>query len=428
MKTGVGLIGCGTVGTGVVKLLASGAKNIQDRTGVSLFLAAVCDKDSDRLKEAGVDPKLVVSDAAELIHHEDVDIVIELIGGTTAAYDLTCEALSAGKPVVTANKALIAVHGQELFTRARKAGTCMAFEASVCAGVPVIASLRDSMVANEVTGILGIVNGTSNYILTRMAREGATYDVALAEAREKGYAEADPTFDVEGIDSAHKLAILSRIAFGANIDFEDIYTEGITRITPEDIKYAEGFGYTVKLLAVARDNGALDMRVHPALLPADHALSFVDGALNAVCFTGDSTGNITLYGLGAGQGPTASAIVADLIEVASGKAQITFKSMRAFAEDLPRRETVKIEDIEVRYYARFSVADNPGVLSRITGILGENNISISSVIQAERHTVKAIPIVMMTYHASERDFRRAVAAIDELDVVKEPSIYLRVEQ
>ena len=428
MKAGIGVVGCGTVGAGVADILRSKSEYLRDTAGVDLRLVAICDKDKKKLKGAGGKGVSLESDWEAVIQNNEVDIVVELIGGTNAAFDISCRALEAGKPVVTANKALIATRGVDLFAAARKADTCMAFEAAVCAGVPVIAALRDALVSNNVTAVLGIVNGTSNYVLSRMAKEGATYKEALKEAKSQGFAEADPTLDVEGIDSAHKIAILSRIAFGADFDFDSIYTEGITCITPQDIEYTRRFGYVVKLLAVGRNDGALDIRVHPALLPEDHLLSFVDGPLNAVCLTGDAAGDIVLQGTGAGRMPTASAVVADIVDVALGRAAATFKNLKAFASDVPRKEPVGIENVETRYYVRFSVVDKPGVLAKIAGVLGRHDISIASVIQMERDAVKAVPLVMMTHQARERDMRGAMDEIDRFEVVREPGLYIRVER
>jgi homoserine dehydrogenase len=425
-EANVGLIGFGTVGTGVVKILGERAGELKDRTGVDLRLAGVYDSDPERLKGAEAAGAKAAGSADEVI--DEADVVIELIGGTDAAFEITRKVLEAGKPVVNANKALIATRGSELFSIARKNNTCMAFEASVCGGVPVIAALRDGLASNRISSVLGIVNGTSNYVLTKMTRESWTYEHALGDAQKRGYAEADPTLDVEGIDSAHKIAILSRIAFGVAFDFDTVYTEGITRITPQDIHYAEEFGYVVKLLAVARHDGALDVRVHPALLPRDHPLAFVDAALNAVCITGDVAGTVMLHGKGAGQMPTAGAVVSDLVDVLLGRASATFAHMKAFSDRVDAGAPVGMEDVETRYYARFMVDDQPGVLSMISGILGKNNISIASVIQMERDVVKAVPVVMMTHHARERDMRAAVKEIDRNDVVRESCFYMRVEQ
>ncbi len=427
-KAGIGIVGCGTVGAGVAEILKERSGSLRDRTGVELRLAAVCDKDKSRLKDPVLKGIPSAKDAGAVIENPAVDIVVELIGGTDAAYDITCRALEAGKPVVTANKALIAVRGSEIFAAARKTDTCVAFEASVCGGVPVLAALRDGLVSSNVSAVRGIVNGTSNYVLTKMAKAGASYEKALDEAKQHGFAEADPTLDVDGVDSAHKIAILSRIAFSADFDFDSIYTEGITRIAPQDIKYAREFGYVIKLLAIGRNDDPLDIRVHPALLPEDHPLSFVDGALNAVCLSGDAAGDILLQGAGAGRMPAAGAVIADIIDVALGRAAATFESFKAFSQDVPRKEPVGIEDIETRYYARFSVADKPGVLSKISGILGEHNISISSVIQMERDAVKAVPVVMMTHNARERDMREAMETIDKIESVREPGLYIRAEQ
>ncbi len=427
-KAGIGIIGCGTVGTGVAKILKGRSDSLRDKVGVELRLAAVCDRDQGRLSDPALEGIPSVEDANSVIENPAVDIVIELIGGTDSALDITLCALKAGKPVVTANKALIATRGSEIFTAARAANTCVAFEASVCGAVPVLAAIRDGLAANNVTAVRGIVNGTSNYILTRMANADASYDEALDGAKRHGFAESDPTLDVEGIDSAHKIAILSRLAFGVDFDFDSIYTEGITRITPQDIKYAREFGYAVKLLAIGRNDGSLDIRVHPVLLPKKHPLAFVDGVLNAVCLSGSDAGDISLQGAGAGQMPTAGAVVADIIDVALGRTAATFESLKIFSENVPQKELVGIENIETRYYTRFSVVDKPGVLSGISGIFGEHNISIASVLQMERDAGKEVPVVMMLHSARERDMRKAVEAINKIEAVGEPGLYMRVEQ
>jgi homoserine dehydrogenase len=386
------------------------------------------DLDTSRRKEAGVPEDRFTTDASRIVDANDIDVVVELIGGTSIARDLTLQALASGKSIVTANKALLASHGPELYAKALETGAGLSFEASVAGGIPVILALRDGLAANKVEQILGIVNGTANYILTRMSRDGMTYGDALAQAQNNGYAESDPSFDVNGTDSAHKLAILAAIAFGKQVKLDDIYVEGIEKLTPADIGFAAGMGYTVKLLAVgkpARD--ALELRVHPAMIPNTHPLASVSGVFNAVCATGSAVGDTMFYGQGAGRWPTASAVVADLIDLGLGRTQPAFRRLAERLSRAPTAKVLNIGDLEGRYYLRLQALDLPGVLAAVAKILGDHRISLASVLQQERKEGEVVPLVMMTHGAVESNLRNAVDEIDAMDVIKGKTLVVRVE-
>jgi homoserine dehydrogenase len=342
------------------------------------------------------------------------------------AREMILRALRKGKHVVTANKAVLAVHGNEIFAEAAEHGVQVGFEASVAGGIPIIKVVREGLVANNVSSIYGIINGTANYIMTKMTGEGAEFEAVLAEAQRLGYAEADPTFDIEGVDAAHKLAILASLAYGIPLSFDEVYTEGITKVSSLDIEFAGELGYKVKLLAIAKvSDGEVELRVHPTMVPDDYLISKVDGVFNAVYVRGDAVGETMYYGRGAGDMPTASAVVADVAEIAQGIRGGGSTPMFRVS-DAPMKIR-KIDDIRSKYYFRFSALDRPGVLSRISGIFGENNISIASVIQKERKAGEAVPLVILTHTATERDIRRAVEEIDRLDVVSAATRYIRVE-
>ncbi len=418
---GVGLIGWGTVGCGVIQVLRENAEIIEKRLGVPIHLKRVADIDLERQRPVSPPREMLTTRADDILEDPEIDIVVELIGGLTAAKSVVCKALENKKHVVTANKALLAHDGNELFQIARRNNRSIAFEASVAGGIPLIKSLREGLAANKIETIFGILNGTSNYILTRMTEQGISFEEALREAQAKGYAEADPTLDVGGGDAAHKLAIAASIAFGAPIRLDSVYTEGITRIDPVDIQFGEEFGYQLKLLAIARNtDGRVEMRVHPTLIPSNHVLAGVKGAYNAVHIRGNAVGNIMLYGLGAGMLPTGSAVVSDLMDLARDiigntpdrVPHLGFRCDRL--EDLPVKP---IADVNTCYYFRFAALDRPGVLSKISGILGENQISIAAVIQKGREVEGAVPIVMLTHEALERNVRRAMSEIESLDVV-----------
>ncbi len=431
MKTfNVGLIGMGTVGTGVAKILLEKDSPLLEKLDCVPVLKGVADANPDVKKKLNLPPEvLFTNDAKSLINNPDIQVVVELIGGLHPAKEIITESLEKGKDVVTANKMLLALHGTELFSKARQCGKSISFEASVGGGIPIIAALRDGFIANRIESILGIVNGTTNYILTKMTKENVKYHDALAEAQKMGYAEKDPTMDVDGIDSSHKLAILAKIGFGVDFDYKHIYCEGIGAVDLSDVWYAHELGYTLKLLAIAKKtNGCIELRVHPTLLLHDHPLSSVNGVFNAICIRGSAVGETMLYGRGAGQMPTASAVVADLVDVALGRAGITFHAMKPFSGTCERAPITDIHRIKTRYYLRFSVVDKPGVLAKICGILGNNDISIASVIQHKAKESSNVPLVMMTHLAEEGNLQKSLAEIKRLDVIKDHTRLLRVEE
>ncbi len=431
MKTfNVGLIGMGTVGTGVAKILLEKDSPLLEKLDCIPVLKGIADSNPDVKNKLNLSPEILfTNDAKVLLNNPDIQVVVELVGGLHPAKEIIMTALEKGKDVVTANKMLLALHGSELFSKARQHGKSISFEASVGGGIPIIAALRDGFIANRIESIFGIVNGTTNYILTKMTKENVKYSDALAEAQKLGYAEKNPTMDVEGIDSSHKLAILARIGFGVDIDYNRIYHEGISAVDLSDIWYAHELGYTLKLLAIAKKPGnTLELRVHPTLLPHDHPLSSVNGVFNAICVNGSAVGETMLYGRGAGQMPTASAVVADLVDVALGRAGITFHAMKTFSggrENIPIADILKIK---TRYYLRFSVVDKPGVLAKISGILGNYDISIASVIQHKARENGNVPLVMMTHLAEEGNLQKALTEIKQLDVIKDNTKFLRVEE
>jgi homoserine dehydrogenase len=429
---GIGLIGWGTVGCGVIQVLRENAAIIESRLGVPLQLLRVADLDLERPRPVQVPPDMLTKRVEDILEDPRIQIVVELIGGLGTARSIICRALDNKKFVVTANKALLAHSGDELFEIAGRNGLTIGFEASVGGGIPLIKSLREGLAGNRIDSIFGILNGTANYILTRMTEAGLSFADALGEAQVKGYAEADPSLDVEGTDTAHKLAIVSAIAFGTPIRLEHVYTEGISRIDPLDIQFGEEFGYQLKLLASARNiGGSLEMRVHPTLIPRDHVLASVKGAYNAVHIRGNAVGNIMLYGLGAGMMPTGSAVVSDLIDIArdidgDGRARVPHLGfLNERLEQIPIRP---VSEVTTCYYFRFSALDRPGVLSKISGILGKHRISIAAVIQKGREVGGVVPIVMLTHEALESDVQKALAEISELDVVEPPTQLIRIEQ
>lgn len=420
-----GIIGFGTVGTGAARILLNNHDIIFKRTGLDIRLKRMADLDIERDRGLKVPEGVLTTDARDILEDKDIDIVVELIGGIHPAKEFILQAINNNKHVVTANKALLATEGNEIFLEAERKGVFVGFEASVAGGIPIIKVMQEGLVANRILNIYGIINGTSNYILTKMTEESKEFSVALKEAQGLGYAEADPTFDIEGIDSAHKLTILSSLAYGIPLSYKEVYKEGITRITSQDIDFARELGYKIKLLAITKavDN-EVEMRVHSTMIPQDYIISKVDGVYNAIYVEGDAVGSTLYYGRGAGDMPTGSAVVADIVDIAkkaeSGKGHYFFLR----PSNLRIR---KMEDIESMYYFRFSAIDKPGVLSKISGILGENNISIASVIQKGRRIGGAVPLVVLTHLAKERDVVKAIEAIDNLPVVTEPTHFIRVE-
>jgi homoserine dehydrogenase len=427
----VGLLGFGTIGTGVVKLLARNALLIEEKLGVRLTLKRIADLDITTDRGVPVASGVLSNNADAVLTDPEISVVIELIGGYEPARTFVLKAIENGKHVVTANKALLAVHGREIYAAAAKSGVEVLYEAAVGGGIPVLSAIKGNLAANNFSTVLGILNGTCNYILTRMTQEGADFADVLKTAQELGYAEADPTFDIEGIDTAHKLSILLSLCFGTGVAFKDIHTEGISSISALDINYARDFGYKIKLLAIGkRDGERIEARVHPTMIPVNYPLADVDGAFNAIRLTGDFVGPVMLYGKGAGMDPTASAIVGDVMEISrnilAGIKRRT--SPLGYLEDRVRNLAIKpIGETVSKYYIRFSVVDEPGVIARIAGELGKNGISIESMIQTARSVRESVPIVIMTHEAREMDVRKALAVIDNFDITSEKSNLIRIE-
>jgi len=427
----IGLLGFGTVGTGVVKILQQNSGVIGKRLGAKLNLKWIADLDIERDRGVKVDKNILTKDASKVLNDPEVNIVIELIGGYEPAKRFILKALNNKKHVVTANKALLAKHGSEIFETASKNNADIGFEASVGGGIPIIRAIKEGFTANNIQSVYGIVNGTCNYILSKMSDEGRQFDEVLKEAQALGFAEANPSLDIDGIDSAHKVTILSSIAFGVRVDFDKVYTEGISRITPIDINFAREFGYRIKLLAITkRSNNEIEVRVHPTMVKEDNPISKVNGVLNAIEVTGDAVGENMLIGRGAGDMPTGSAVVGDVIEISRNilNGGVNRVSPLSFLPKYIEDAKIKnISNIISEYYIRFSVLDKPGVLSKISGVLGNNSISISSVIQKGRGEKGGVPLVVMTHSAKEKDIQKALSEIDKLDVVLDKSVLIRVE-
>lgn len=427
----IGLVGAGTVGGGVVKVLSKRLDSFRKELGLPLRLARIADKDAGRLKQLPTGDAVCTSDAQDIINDKSIDMVIELIGGTTFARKVVLDSLDHGKHVITANKALIAEHGPEIFECAQRNGVSFYFEASVGGGMPVIKAIREGLVGNDVFSVKTIINGTCNYILTRMSAEGLPFDTVLKQAQEKGYAEADPTLDVGGGDTGHKVAIMASLISGGYVPYDLISKEGITSISRDDITFAKELGYTIKLLGVIKKQegkNELDVRVHPAMLHDNHILASVSDVYNAVLLEGDAVGQILLYGKGAGEMPTASAVVSDIIDVArniSGGAPIRIP-MNYYAKS--RAIPIKpVETITSRYYLRFSVVDRPMVLASIASYLGKQGISIASVMQKEGFSKDRVPVIILTHTATERGIRTALTEIEGTDFIKDKTQVIRIE-
>jgi len=432
MKTvNIGLIGWGTVGSGVIKILQENGPMIEKRLGTKVILKRIADIDLETERAVTVDRDLLTTRAEEVIGDPDVGIVLELIGGIEPAKSYILEAFRRRKHVVTANKALLAVHLDELCGVAQQCNVDLNFEAAVGGGIPIIRALKEGFVAERIETIFGILNGTSNYILSTMSNEGTEFSEVLRQAQAMGYAEADPSFDVEGVDAAHKLAILIKLAFGVKVPFEGIFIEGISNITPLDIEFAREFGYKIKLLAIAKGDGELiEARVHPTMIPANHLLATVAGVFNAIFLQGNAVGETLFFGQGAGMMPTGSAVVGDVVELSRNLLKGTGERVPTLSFQGAHIRETKLKDIEdiVRpYYMRFSALDRPGVLSGISGVLGKNDISIASVIQKGRGVSEAVPVVIMTHEARERSVRKALREIDQMDVILDKTILIRVE-
>ena len=427
----IGLIGFGTVGTGVVKLLQENGDLIAGRLGAEIRLQRIADIDIRKSRGIQVDEALLTTDAADILNDPGIDIVVELMGGYEPARTFILAAMTQGKHVVTANKALLATHGDEIFRSAMRHGVNIGFEASVGGTVPVIKALKESLIANRIQSLSAIVNGTSNFILSKMTDEGGSFETVLKEAQALGFAESDPAYDVEGIDAAHKLAILLSLAYGKKVHLGDLYREGITRIGEQDIVFARELGYRIKLLAIAiRRDREIEARLHPTMIPFDHLLANVNGNFNAFHIIGDAADSVFLYGQGSGMMPTASAVVSDIVDIARDIRKGIAGRVPPRVLDEEAIEEIRLmpfDQIRTNYYFRFSAVDRPGVLSRISGILGANDISIATVIQKGRKQGGAVPIVMTTYKARERDVRRALEDIDRLDIVMGKTVLIRIE-
>ena len=427
---GVGLVGLGTVGCGVAKILLGDPDGLAKRTGCRLELRRVVDVDLDRERPVAVPRELMSTDLDTICNDPSISAVVQVVGGIEPARSIMRRLLEADKDVVTANKALLATRGHEIFQWARERGRSVAFEASVAGGIPIIRAFQEGLVANRILRIEAIVNGTANYVLTAMTDHRRPYAEALAQAQQLGYAEADPTMDVDGTDSVHKLAILAQLAFGVVVHPDDIACKGIDDLELDDVRYAQELGYTIKLLAVGScDEQGLEVHVSPTLVRSTRVLAQVRGPFNAVSVHGDALGHALFYGQGAGMMPTASAIVADLVDIALERARITFRSQSLWSADRPRATLKTADQIHSRYYLRFVVDDRPGVLGCIAGVLGAHDISISAVVQheaEEHHEGGTVPLVIMTHAVVEGDVQRALSEIDLLPYVTRPTVCYRV--
>jgi len=427
-KINIGIIGFGTIGSGVVKALRERSSLLEEKAGLRLSIKKICILHPGRKRDVSLPKGILTTDVRQILRDPEIQIVVELMGGLHPAKEYVMEALHRGKEVVTANKALLAEAGTEIFRLAERKKRWVQFEASVGGGIPIIKSLREGLIANRIHAIFGIINGTSNFILTRMTETGCTFREALEEARKRGYAERNPFLDIDGIDSAHKLAILTLLGFGKEIPLQKISTEGIRHISPQDIQYAGELGYHIKLLAIAKQTSqGLEVRVHPTLIPRDHPLASVREAYNAITVQGDLVGETFFYGKGAGKFPTSSAVLSDILDLAQ-KMQGKNRSTLRFHFKSGITQIKPMSALKTRYYFRFSVVDRPGVLAKISRLLGRYRISIASVIQKETHRKRSVPLVILTHEAFERDVHRAIELIDQLGVVKARSVFLRIEE
>jgi len=431
----VGLLGLGTVGSGVFHVLTRNQDEIQRRAGRRIDLVVASRRDLVKAREIVGDRVRLVADASEIVRDPNIDIVVELIGGTGIAKDLVLQAIAAGKHVVTANKALLAVHGTEIFAAAREKGVVVAFEAAVAGGIPIIKALREGLTANRIEWIAGIINGTTNFILSEMRDKGLDFGVVLKEAQRLGYAEADPTFDIEGVDAGHKASIMSAIAFGTPVQFDKAHVEGITKLQAADIRYAEQLGYRIKLLGITKrrtDIGGIELRVHPTLIPTKRLIANVEGAMNAVVVNGDAVGTTLYYGKGAGSEPTASAVVADLVDItrlATADPDHRVPHLAFQHDALADTPVLGIDQVITSFYLRLQVADQTGVLSKITTILAEHDISIDAVLQRESaEGEKQTDLIILTHDTVEGRMREALAKMQALPTVLAPIVNLRKEE
>ena len=429
-KTTVGLLGCGNVGAGVAKIILEDNEFISQKMGWSLELTKIVVRNPMAMREFNPPAELLTSDPYDVVGNPKVQVVVEVMGGLEPAKTLILKAIESGQHVVTANKALLALHGREIFEAAEANKVEVLFEAAVAGGIPIIRTLKEGLAANRIRHLFGILNGTTNYILTRMTREGMDFHTALAEAQKAGYAEADPTFDVEGLDAAHKLILLTALAYGSFPSLDDIHVEGISQLTPEDIRCAKDMGYTIKLLGISSrgDDGRLEVRLHPAMLPLDNLLAEVGGALNAVLISGHAVGDILLNGAGAGMMATASSVVGDIMELSRAKRANCSQRVPALGWCRLSDETPKpMAEVRTSYYLRFTVADRPGVLAGITQIFAKWEISLAQVGQKRASAGVGVSVVIMTHETTECDLLAAISATDKLDSVLAPTKLIRVE-
>jgi homoserine dehydrogenase len=425
----VGLVGFGTIGCGVAKLITEEADSIAAKTGLRLKLACVVDIDTESPRPVKLSDGVLTNDLDRLLNDDTIRIAVELVGGTDAAKDIQLKMLRAGKDVVTANKALLAEHGNELYKVARQSGRCIAFEASCAGGIPIISAIRTGLAANDIRAMYGIVNGTCNYILSNMTSYDKDFSEALAEAQEKGYAEADPTLDINGGDSAHKLAILASIAFGYEIQLDDIFVEGIEAISKHDMRYGGEMGYCLKLLAIGQkdEQGRVSLRVHPCFIAKDSALARVEGPFNAISIFGNAVGQVMYYGRGAGMMPTASAVVADIIDVALGNSATTFSHLRLKPRSKVEPLVEKIDNLVSRFYIRVMCKDQAGVVARWSKILGDHNISISGALQHEGSGPEnTVPVVITTHPTRQKNVTAALQDMEALDVIGAKPVCIRI--
>jgi homoserine dehydrogenase len=429
----VGLLGIGTVGAGTFTVLQRNQEEIRRRAGRGIDIVMVADLDTERAQQITGGSVEVVSDANLVVDHPDIDIVVELIGGYGIARDLVMKAIANGKHVVTANKALLATHGTEIFRAAQQKGVMVAFEAAVAGGIPIIKALREGLTANRIQWIAGIINGTTNFILSEMREKGLDFDVVLKQAQALGYAEADPTFDIEGVDAAHKATIMSAIAFGIPVQFDKAHVEGITKLSATDIRYAEQLGYRIKLLGIARRVAeGIELRVHPTLIPANRLIANVEGAMNAVLVQGDAVGATLYYGKGAGSEPTASAVIADLVDItrlATAHPEHRVPYLAFQPDELADTPILPMSEVSTSYYLRMRVADKPGVLADVTRILADASISIDAMLQKEAGEGETqTDLIMLTHETREKQVNAAIAAIESLSTVAGPVHRIRLEQ
>jgi len=428
-EIGIGLLGFGTVGSGVVEGLRRNADLITARLGVRPVLRKIADIDIDSDRGVEVDPAVLTTDAESVIADPSIQVIVELIGGTDAAKELVIKAIEAGKPVVTANKALLAEHGKEIFALAAQRGVSVYFGASVGGGIPIVRALREGMVANRIESIHGILNGTCNFILTRMEDESLPFEKALEEAQQAGFAEADPRLDLDGTDTAHKAVILASLAYGSMVPMESVHVEGIQGLSYTDIQYALDLGYRIKLLAVIkRTDGGAQVRVHPTLVPLGHVLASVSGVFNAVMVRGNMAGDILYYGRGAGREPTASTVIGDVADVVRDRVGACPRRFPVIGQAGQEIEMGEIGEVETRHYLRLSLLDRPGVFAEIASILGKHKISIASVLQKEVRLGEYVPVVIVTHYAKERALGIALEQIGALDIVGAATVRLRIEE